>query len=328
MSALEAAVVAALGDLELAARLVVEGMRAGPHRSPFRGFSTEFQQHRSYRAGDDLRHLDWKLLARTDRLYTRQFRDMTNMSVMLVVDSSASMGFGGAFGGGSGGGFGGGGGTRAGSAARDGVSKLRYATILAAALAYLAVTEGDAAGLLSASDGRFTYLPARGGRAHLRSLVARLDRLTPSGTWQPARVIARAAELLKRRGLIIVLSDFYDAEDETLRELKRATRRGHDVALLQTLARPEITFDYRGDVEFRDLESGATRVVPADTIGAGYRAAVGDFLTRWRTRAQQHGIDYALFPTDLPPARALRTYVVKRDSRPRHSTSPTSTGRA
>jgi uncharacterized protein (DUF58 family) len=303
VSALEAAVVAALGDLELAARLVVEGMRAGPHRSPFRGFSTEFQQHRSYRAGDDLRHLDWKLLARTDRLYTRQFRDMTNMSVMLVVDTSASMGFG-------------------------GVSKLRYATILAAAIAYLAVTEGDAAGLLSASDGRLAYLPARGGRAHLRSLVARLDRLTPSGTWQPARVIARAAELLKRRGLIIVLSDFYDAEDETLRELKRATRRGHDVALLQTLARPEITFDYRGDVEFKDLESGVTRVVPADAIGAGYRAAVGDFLTRWRTRAQQHGIDYALFPTDLPPARALRTYVVKRDSRPRHSTSPTSTGRA
>jgi uncharacterized protein (DUF58 family) len=287
-------------------------MRAGPHRSPFRGFSTEFQQHRSYRAGDDLRHLDWKLLARTDRLYTRQFRDTTNMSVMLVVDTSASMSFGGSFGG----------------ASRDGVTKLRYATILAAALAYLAVTEGDAVGLLSASDGPLTYLPARGGRAHLRSLVARLDRLAPSGTWQPARVIARAAELLKRRGLIIVLSDFYDAEDETLRELKRATRRGHDVALLQTLTRPEITFDYRGDVEFRDLESGATRVVPADAIGAGYRAAVGDFLTRWRTRAQQHGIDYALFPTDQPPARALRTYVVKRDSRPRHSTSPTSTGRA
>jgi uncharacterized protein (DUF58 family) len=316
VSALEAAVVAALGDLELAARLVVEGMRAGPHRSPFRGFSTEFQQHRSYRAGDDLRHLDWKLLARTDRLYTRQFRDTTNMSVMLVVDTSASMGFGGGVDGGSG------------RAGRDGVTKLRYATILAAALAYLAATEGDAVGLLSASDGPFTYLPARGGRAHLRSLVARLDRLAPSGTWQPARVIARAAELLKRRGLIIVLSDFYDAEDETLRELKRATRRGHDVALLQTLARPEITFDYRGDVEFRDLESGATRVVPADAIGAGYRAAVGDFLTRWRTRAQQYGIDYALFPTDQPPARALRTYVVKRDSRPRHSTSPTSTGRA
>jgi uncharacterized protein (DUF58 family) len=306
VSVLQPAVVAALGDLELAARLVVEGMRAGPHRSPFRGFSTEFQQHRSYRSGDDLRHLDWKLLARTDRLYTRQFRDTTNMSVMIVVDTSASMAF-------------------AGGGGKDDVSKLRYASILAAALAYLAVTEGDAAGLMAAADGPLTYLPARGGRAHLRSLVARLDKLTPAGTWDPARSIARAAELMKRRGLIIVLSDLYDAEDDTLRELKRARRRGHDVALLQTLSRPEIAFNYRGDVEFADLETGARRVVPADAIGASYRAAVGDFLTRWRTRAQQFGIDYALFPTDEPPARALRTYVVKRDSRPRHSVS---TGRS
>ena len=306
MSVLQPAVVAALGDLELAARLVVEGMRAGPHRSPFRGFSTEFQQHRAYRSGDDLRHLDWKLLGRTDRLYTRQFRDTTNMAILLVVDSSASMAF----------------------APDEAVSKLRYASILAAALAYLGITEGDAVGLLSASDGPFTYLPPRGGRGHLRALIARLDRLTASGTWQPARVIERAADLLKRRGLIIVLSDFYDAEDETLRALKRATRRGHDVALLQTLTRPEIAFDYHGDIEFADLESGARRLVPADVIGAGYRAAIGDFLTRWRSRAQQEGIDYALFPTDEPPSRALRTYVVKRDSRPRHSTSPTSTGRA
>ena len=309
MSVLQPAVVAAIADLELAARLVVEGTRAGPHRSPFRGFSTEFQQHRAYRAGDDLRHLDWKLLGRTDRLYTRQFRDTTNMSVMLVVDTSASMGF----------------------AGPDGVTKLRYASILAAALAYLAITEGDAAGLLVSVPGAAApgtrapgtempgvlYLPARGGRAHLRSLVARLDRLEPAGAWQPARVIARAAELLKRRGLIIVLSDFYDEEDETLQALKRATRRGHDVVLLQTMSRPEIAFDYRGDVEFADLESGARQVVPADAIGSAYRAAVGDFLTRWRSRAEQHGIDYALVPTDVPPSRALRSYIIKRDHRPR-----------
>jgi uncharacterized protein (DUF58 family) len=296
VSVLQPAVVAAIADLELAARLVVEGMRAGPHRSPFPGFSTEFRQHRAYRAGDDLRHLDWKLLGRTDRLYTRQFRDTTNMSVMLVVDTSASMGF----------------------AGPDGVTKLRYASILAAALAYLTVTEGDAAGLLVPKmTSEVSFLPARGGRVHLRSLVARLDRLEAAGSWQPAKIIARAAELLKRRGLIIVLSDFYDDEDETVTALKRAARRGHDVVLLQTMTRPEIAFDYRGDIEFADLESGGRRVVPADAIGAGYRAAVGDFLTRWRGRAEQSGMDYALFTTDTPPSRALRSYVVKRDSRPR-----------
>ena len=296
MSVLQPAVVASIADLELAARLVVEGTRAGPHRSPFRGFSTEFQQHRAYRAGDDLRHLDWKLLGRTDRLYTRQFRDTTNMSVMLVVDTSASMGF----------------------AGPDGVTKLRYASVLAAALAYLAITEGDAAGLLVPKmTSEVNYFPARGGRAHLRSLVARLDRLEPAGAWQPARVIARAAELLKRRGLIVVLSDFYDDEDETVTALKRAARRGHDVVLLQIMTRQEIAFDYRGDIEFEDLESGARRVVPAESMAGGYRAAVGDFLTRWRTRAEQHGMDYALVPTDTPPSRALRSYIVKRDHRPR-----------
>lgn len=296
MSVLQPAVVAAIADLELAARLVVEGTRAGPHRSPFRGFSTEFQQHRAYRAGDDLRHLDWKLLGRTDRLYTRQFRDTTNMSVMLVVDTSASMGF----------------------AGPDGVTKLRYASVLAAALAYLAITEGDAAGLLVPKmTSEVNYFPARGGRAHLRSLVARLDRLEPAGAWQPARVIARAAELLKRRGLIVVLSDFYDDEDETVTALKRAARRGHDVVLLQIMTRQEIAFDYRGDIEFEDLESGARRVVPAESMAGGYRAAVGDFLTRWRTRAEQRGMDYALVPTDTPPSRALRSYIVKRDHRPR-----------
>jgi len=296
VSVLQPAVVASIADLELAARLVVEGTRAGPHRSPFRGFSTEFQQHRAYRAGDDLRHLDWKLLGRTDRLYTRQFRDTTNMSVMLVVDTSASMGF----------------------AGPDGVTKLRYASVLAAALAYLAITEGDAAGLLVPKmTSEVNYFPARGGRAHLRSLVARLDRLEPAGAWQPARVIARAAELLKRRGLIVVLSDFYDDEDETVTALKRAARRGHDVVLLQIMTRQEIAFDYRGDIEFEDLESGARRVVPAESMAGGYRAAVGDFLTRWRTRAEQHGMDYALVPTDTPPSRALRSYIVKRDHRPR-----------
>src|SRR5687768_15842101 len=123
MSALSAAAVAAIEDLELAARVVVEGLRAGGHRSPYHGYSAEFQQHRSYRAGDDLKYLDWKLLARTDRLYTRQFRETTSMSVMIVLDTSASLAF-----------------------PERGVSKFRYATILAASIAHLVVTQGDAAG--------------------------------------------------------------------------------------------------------------------------------------------------------------------------------------
>jgi len=298
--ALDPAVVAAIDDLELAARLIVEGLRSGPHRSPFHGFSTEFSRHRPYQPGDDFRHLDWKLLARTDRLYSRQFRETTNMSVMIVLDASASMDF-----------------------PATGVSKFRYATVLAAALSYLIVTDGDRAGLMTSTGGALTYVPVRGGRLHLRTLLSQLERLTPAGVWKPAQSIARAADILKRRGLVIVISDFYDAEEETLRELKRVRRRGHDVAMLQIVSRPEIDFSYDGQIEFEDLESGGKQLVDATTATAGYRTAIGAFLAEWKRRARQDGIEYARFTTDQPPSDALRSYLVQRGSRPHGSHAAT-----
>jgi uncharacterized protein (DUF58 family) len=292
MSALSPAVAAATHDLELAARMVVEGLRAGGHRSPFHGYSAEFQQHRPYRAGDDLKYLDWKILARTDRLYSRQFRETTSMSVVLVLDASASMAF-----------------------PETGTSKFRYASVVAAALAYLITAQGDAVGLMSVADGALVYLPARGGRPHLRSLLARLERLTPAGDWQPERQIARAAELLKRRGLVIIISDFYDAGDATRRELRRVTRRGHDAAMLQVLSPAETAFPYRGDIEFRDLESGERRLLDADIVRRDYRAAIDAFIEQCRTHAQRDGIDYALLSTDAPPERALRAWLLRRAAR-------------
>ena len=290
---LPADVVTAIDDLELAARLVVEGLRAGPHRSPFHGYSSEFQQHRPYRAGDDLKYLDWKLLARTDRLYTRQFRETTSMSVMLVLDGSASMAF-----------------------PEDGISKWRYACVLAAALGHLVVSQGDGIGLLAMTGNRMTYLPARGGRPHLRSLIATMDRLEPSGSWSPARGISRGAELLKRRGVVIVLSDFQDAEQETHRELRRVASHGHDVAMLQVVAPDESVFPYRGDVEFEDLETGERRLLDAGSIATEYRKAFGDFLARSRDNAMRDHVDYALMRTSEAPGHALRDFLMKRGARP------------
>jgi uncharacterized protein (DUF58 family) len=289
MSTLSPAVVAAVRDLELAARLVVEGLRAGGHRSPFHGYSAEFQQHRPYRAGDDLKYLDWKILARTDRLYSRQFRETTSMSVMLVLDASESMAF-----------------------PPEGLSKFRYASIIAASLAWLISGQGDAVGLMSMAGDALAYLPARGGRPHLRSLIARLDRFETGGSWQPDRVIARAAELLDRRGVLLVLSDFYDAEDETRRALRRAARRGHDVAMMQIVSPAELEFPYRGDLEFEDLESGERRLVDAGAIAATYKADVERFLERCRTGATRDGIDYALVSTGTPPEHAMRHYLLRR----------------
>jgi uncharacterized protein (DUF58 family) len=290
---LSADVVTAIEDLELAARLVVEGLRAGSHRSPFHGYSSEFQQHRPYRVGDDLKYLDWKLLARTDRLYTRQFRETTSMSVMLVVDGSASMAF-----------------------PETGTTKWRYAAVLAASLAHLVVAQGDAVGLLAMTGSRMTYLPAKGGRPHLRSLIATVDRLEPSGTWSPARGISRGAELLKRRGVVIVLSDFQDSEDATHRELRRVASHGHDVAMLQIVSPDESAFPYRGDLEFEDLETGERRLIESGAIAADYRRAFAAFLNRSQQEAIRENVDYALMTTDAPPGRALRDFLMRRDATP------------
>ena len=292
-SSLSADVVAAIDDLELAARLVVEGLRTGGHRSPFHGYSTEFRQHRPYRLGDDLKHLDWKLFARSDRLYTRQFRETTNLSVLLALDTSASMDY-----------------------PSDGVSKFRYGQVVTAALAYLASEQGHAVGLMTMEGGRLAYIPARGGRVHLRALIARLDRLRPDGTWDAPQVIDRGARLLHRRGVIIVASDFYDAEEETRRQLRRVAQRGHDAAMLQLLSADELSLPFSGQVEIEELESGTQRLVDATAAAPAYRAAMEAFLERCRTGALRDGIDYALLPTSAPPDAALRAYLLRRADRP------------
>jgi uncharacterized protein (DUF58 family) len=232
MQALSPAVVTAIDDLELAARVLVEGLRVGGHRSPFHGYGAEFHQHRPYRAGDDLKYLDWKLYARSNRLYTRQFRETTNVAVMFVLDTSASMAF---------------------PTDAAAVSKFRYAVVIAAALAYLASEQGNAVGLMTETGDTMVYLPARSGRVHLRALLARLDGLTPSGAWHPARVIGRAAELLARRGLLMVLSDFYDDEAGTLREMW-----GTGTAAVVS---PVGTLGYKGrQVQINGGETGEQRV--------------------------------------------------------------------
>jgi len=292
-SSLSPSVVAAIDDLELAARLVVEGMRTGGHRSPFHGFSTEFRQHRPYRLGDDLKHLDWKLYGRSDRLYTRQFRETTNLSVLLVLDRSASMAF-----------------------PESGVSKFRYAQILCAALAYLVSEQGHAVGLMTTKGDKLTYVAPRGGRVHLRSLIARIDRLVASDGWDGPQALARGSQLLQRRGVILVVSDFYDDEEPMRREMRRAAQRGHDVAMLQVMAADELSLPFRDHVELEDLETGTVRLVDAAGAAAAYETAVRSFLDRCRAAALRDGVDYALFTTSTPLEVALRAYLLERAARP------------
>lgn len=293
-------VLAQIADLELVARIVVEGLVSGLHRSPFHGYSAEFSQYRHYRPGDDLKYVDWKLVARTDRVYTKQFRETTNLAATNVVDTSASMAFPipSAFPAG------------VGRVLSDPprVSKFRYAVIAAAALAHLISGQGDEVGLLAGER----FIGPRAGRQHLRGVLAALSALEATGEWKGAEVVRRAAERLKRRGLLIVASDFYDAEDATFVELRRASRMGHEIVLLQILSREEIEFPYARDFEFTDLETGRSLAINAGLAKREYKGAVAAFLESWRSRAGAEGFQYALIVTDTPPARALRNVLLAR----------------
>ena len=287
---LDPQLLSSIADLELVARVTVDGTVAGLHRSPFHGYSAEFTQYRHYRPGDDLKYIDWKLLARTDRVYTKQYLETTNLLAQLVVDASASMGFSG----------------------RNGVSKLDYARLAAAALAHLIVRQGDAAGLVVFDDRVREYLPSRPGQPHLRRLLVTLSKVRASGETRPATPLRRAADLLKRRGSLIVFSDLYDEDIATEAELRRAARIGHDVTVFHVLTPEEIDFGYGGDVEFEDLESHRSLLANAPAARDAYRAEFAAFLERWQTRCASYGIDYTRLTTDMPLDSALREYLFKR----------------
>jgi uncharacterized protein (DUF58 family) len=290
---LDPRVLSSIADLELVARVMVDGTVSGLHRSPFHGYSAEFSQYRHYRPGDDLKYVDWKLFARTDRVYTKQYRETTNMPALLAVDASASMAF--PDGGGE-----------------AGVTKFTYGRLLAAALAYLVSSQGDAVGLAAFDEGLREHVPSRAGQPHLRRLLTTLARVSPSGSTATALALRRGADLLKRRGLLLVFSDLYDEGEEVEAELRRAVRAGHEVAVFHVLSREELEFPFRGDVELEDLESGRTVLTNAASIAAEYRAAMGAFLQRWRTRCAASGIDYTEAVTDMPPDEVLRSFLLKR----------------
>ncbi len=279
----------AISDLELVARVTVDGTVSGLHRSPFHGYSAEFSQYRHYRPGDDLKYIDWKLLARTDRIYTKQYRETTNLAAQIAIDASASMNYG----------------------ATGGVTKLAYARLLAAALAHRVIGQGDAAGLVVFSDAIRQYVPSRSGQVHLRRLLVALTELEASGTTAASPALRRSTDLLKRRGLLILVSDLYDEDGTVEEELRRATRIGHDVVVFHVLTRDEIEFPFDEDLQLDDLESGAS-VQSGPAAAAEYRREFAAFLARWRTRCAANGIDYVRVTTDMALDAALREYLVQR----------------
>ncbi len=288
-SSLDPVVLAALSDLELVARVIVDGTLSGLHGSPFHGYSAEFSQYRHYRPGDDLKYVDWKLFARTDRLYTKQYRETTNLAALLVVDMSRSMAF----------------------AGRGGVAKLQYAKILAGALAHLISGQGDAIGLVLHDDAVRKYVPSRTGQSHLRGVLTALSHAEPGGGTSTSSALRRAVDLLGRRGLILVVSDLYDEDEAVERELRRAVLIGHEVAVFHLVSRDELEFPFTHDVELEELESHRS-ILAGPSVAAAYRRDFAEFLERWRGRCAKHRVDYSRILTDQPLDAALRGYLLRR----------------
>jgi uncharacterized protein (DUF58 family) len=294
-----------LRDLELLARTTVEGLRQGLHRSPFHGYNAEFSQYRHYQPGDDLKYVDWKAFGRTNRLYSRQFRETTNLGAVFVIDMSRSMAFPADRQSPS---------HRAEYARRGPRSKFDLARAAAAVLATLVIDQGDAAGLLavtSSDAGETHYIPARSGRHHLHLYLAALARLSPTGTDGVTGALRRVGSLLRRRGLVAVVSDFYE-EETALAEIRRLARMGHDVVVIHVMAQEELALPRGGAVEFEDLESGATLTTSPDRIGEEYRAAVQGFLSRMKQAVQREGLDYLRLVTGEPLEPVLRRFLVGR----------------
>lgn len=290
---MDPATLARLGGVELVAKAVVEGFLMGLHRSPHRGFSAEFAELRSYRPGDDIRHIDWRMYGRSDRLHVKQFEEETNLRAYLLVDVSGSMGW---------------------SSDPDTLpTKLWYARHLAAALALILLRQGDTVGLAAFHDQVVDRVEPRGGRRQWHELTRRLARLESSGTTRAETALRDLAVRLRRRGLVILLSDLLVDTDETRTALRFLRHRGHEVLVFHLLDPGERELPAGADARFVDPETGSELLVSVADVRSEYRRAVEGALAEWKRSLRTHGIDYEVVDTSQPLWRALRAYLRKRE---------------
>ena len=286
---LDPILVSRLQGIDLRARLVVEGFLAGLHRSPYRGFSVEFAEHRAYMPGDPLRHVDWKVFARSERLFVKEFEEETNLRCYLVVDRSLSMGYG-----------------------PDGVTKLEYGVTLAAALAYLMVSQRDSVGLQVFSDDTDEFLPARSLFSHLGNIYDILERVTPEGGTGLGATFADLAHRTRRRGLVILISDLVAPVEELSLGLGHFRHKKHELIVLHLVHPWEENLPYRGTVALRDPESGRRAIVHPAVAVPAYRRRLERYLRERRLACLSKGADYALINTSTPYDKALLGYLTRR----------------
>ncbi len=284
---------AALGNLELVARRVVEGFVAGLHRSPHRGFSVEFAEHRAYQPGDDLRFVDWRMFGRSDRYYVKQFEEETNLRAYLLLDASGSMAW----------------------SSRPEVlpTKLWYARQLTACLALLLLRQNDAVGLAVFDQEVRARVPARARTTHRREILRALASVDARGETEAAAPLRDIARRMRRRGLVILVSDLLVDPEASRLALRFLRHRGHEVLVLHIMDPGERELPGLRDARFVDPETGEELPASVADLRAEYREAVREAVAEWRAALAPEGMDYAVVDTSQPMIHALRRYLRTRE---------------
>jgi uncharacterized protein (DUF58 family) len=283
--------IAQLASIELKAKLVVEGFITGLHRSPYHGFSVEFSEHRQYRSGDEIKHIDWQVYARSNRFYVKQYEEETNLRAMVVLDSSASMAY---------------------KSEKSPISKFEYGSYLAASLIYMMMNQRDAAGLALYDTEIKKLLPPKSKQSYIAEILKTLSSNTPSGATGTAKALDSIAERIKRRGFIVIISDFFDDKNEVMNALRHFRHQGHEVIAFQLLDQREKDFDFGYSATFKDMESDEKLLTHPYQIKQAYAKAMEEFSSQLRTECLRSRIDFNTITTNQPFDIALKEYIIKR----------------
>lgn len=278
-----------LGRLVLLSRYVVEGNLAGAHRSPMKGASSEFADHKSYGLGDDVKKIDWKVFGRTDRYYIKRYEDETNLRVYMVLDRSGSMGYG-----------------------NSDISKYQYACHLAAAIGFVVVKARDSIGLYVHSNKIDYQVSASNSINHLNNLLKGLQGLKTGETTLVADTLHQIAESVRKRALIVIFSDLFDEPEKVNLALAHFRKQHHDVIVFHTLDPTEIDLSFKRGCEFEDMETGETVICDPKAMAADYQSVFQEFMEKYRSACQAMNIDYRLVRTDQDVGTFVRAYLEER----------------
>jgi uncharacterized protein (DUF58 family) len=279
-------VLAKLKSLYLRARFVVDGVMVGIHPSRAKGLSSEFEGHREYSQGDDIRHIDWKAYAKFDRYFIKEYQEATNLRATILLDASSSMNY-----------------------ASDGWSKFDYGSTLTASLAYLMLKQQDAVGLITFSNRIEKMIPPKATHGHLFAILKELEDRRPAGETRAGLILQEIAGSLKRRGLIILISDLLDESEEVLRGLKQLRSKGSDVMVFHLLDRDELEFPFEEPTLFKDMEEDIKLLTDPNSIRPAYLRAIHSLIEAYQESCASYLIDYSLFDTSIALDQALARYL-------------------